>query len=210
MHDPIAFAEMISLLLPAFTWPVDTLRPMRLCFRPPKTAVETLELTLSQHAFVEEPFTTRTNVPVPGAKLGVGPLTFAFKRIEPCAYPFRYQEEMPDSRQLGNWRYSRYGPPVDQMTKVLFRMSAEADPDLTPYWFWSITATLGDQQIHARHAAMTYSAEPGVAWPGVWLPVAPDDLTETFELEIVGEHLIVDEAVSEESIFELPMLALMR
>jgi hypothetical protein len=101
------------------------------------------------------------------------------------------------------------GPPLERMSKLLFRLSADADPDLVPYWFRRITAFLGDEHVVARYAGMTHSAEPGVAWLGVWLPTAPEELPETFDLDIVGEHLIVDEEVADESVFDLPMPALM-
>ncbi len=191
--------------------PVGSKWPIGLHFQPAGVPGDGLELILSRHDFTQQAFVGRVTVPGDGAELRVGQLPFVFQRIEEGRYPPVYLEDMPDFR----WglpicaRYATPGPPLERMSKLLFRLSADADPDLMPYWFYRITAFLGDEQVVARYAAMTPSTEPGVAWLGVWLPTTPEELPATFDLEIVGEHLIVDEEVAEESIFDLPMPALL-
>jgi hypothetical protein len=186
--------------------------PLRLRFRVPDAATEALQLVLSRHSFVPEAFRAHTEISGPGAVVHIGPLAFAFERVEPVKYPFRYQDEIPDFRRaLGhNYRYSRPWPAVDQGLKLLFRLTAHADPDLVPYWLDQVTLTTGGRQVAATHAILAHSTETGAAWLGLFTPMAPTSLPDTFTLDIVGEHLIVSEEVSDESVFDLPMPALPR
>jgi len=191
--------------------PVGSEWPIGLRFQPQGAVGESLELTLSQHDFTQQAFRSRVALAGGGGELRVGDLPFRFERAEEGRYPPVYHEDLPDFR----WgkpicsRYAMPGPPLERMTKLLFRLSADTDPDLLPYWFYRITASLGEEDAIARYAAMASSTEPGVAWLGVWLPIDPEELPETFDLEIWGEHLVVDEQVADEQTFELPMPALL-